>query len=120
MKPTSFRWSAVTIDCTDPQRVSTFWAGLLGLAPRAALPGWVKLGAAVPGAPVINFQPVTQPKRDKTRTHLDLTVNDIELAAAAVTRLGGRSLDERHDYDEGVVVVMADPEGNEFCLVQYY
>ena len=34
-------------------------------------------------------------------------------------RLGGRSMEERHDYDEGVVMVMADPEGNEFCLVQY-
>lgn len=27
---------------------------------------------------------------------------------------------KRHDYDEGAVAVMADPEGNEFCLVQYY
>ena len=37
-----------------------------------------------------------------------------------VADLGGRWLGERHDYDEGVVVVMADPEGNEFCLVQYH
>jgi hypothetical protein len=29
-------------------------------------------------------------------------------------------MDERHDYDEGIVMVMADPEGNEFCLVQYF
>ena len=35
-------------------------------------------------------------------------------------RLGGRSMEERHDCDEGVVMVMADPEGNEFCLVQYF
>jgi hypothetical protein len=28
-------------------------------------------------------------------------------------------MEERHDYDEGIVMVMADPEGNEFCLVQY-
>jgi hypothetical protein len=34
--------------------------------------------------------------------------------------LGGRFTGERHDYDEGAVVVMADPEGNEFCLVHYF
>ncbi|MEV0158221.1 VOC family protein [Micromonospora sp. NPDC050686] len=37
-----------------------------------------------------------------------------------VINLGGRFTGERHDYDEGVVVVMADPEDHEFCLVQYY
>ena len=50
---------------------------------------------------------------------LDVRTDDIEDAVATVTRLGGRSTGERHDYDEGVVLVMADPEGNEFCLVQY-
>jgi hypothetical protein len=34
--------------------------------------------------------------------------------------LGGRITGERHDYNEGVVVVMADAEEHEFCLVQYY
>jgi predicted enzyme related to lactoylglutathione lyase len=47
-------------------------------------------------------------------------VDDIDEGVRTVIALGGRSLDERHDYAEGVVVVMADPEANEFCLVQYY
>ena len=34
-----------------------------------------------------------------------------------VQQLGGRSPNRRHEHDEGTVVVMADPEGNEFCLV---
>ena len=33
---------------------------------------------------------------------------------------GGRAKDERHDYPEGIVMVMADPEGNEFCLIKYF
>ena len=44
------------------------------------------------------------------------------LGAAAielVTALGERTTGERHDYEEGAVVVMADPDGHEFCLVQY-
>ena len=38
----------------------------------------------------------------------------------SVVELVGRWTGERHDYDEGVVVVMVDPETNEFCRVQYY
>jgi hypothetical protein len=42
------------------------------------------------------------------------------VAREQVERLGGRWSGERHDYDEGVVMVMQDPEEHEFCLVQYY
>ena len=49
-----------------------------------------------------------------------MTVDHLDEAIQLVTSLGGRTTDERHDYDEGVVVVMADPEGHEFRLVQYY
>jgi len=49
-----------------------------------------------------------------------VTVEDVDQAIELVTSLAGRNTGERHDYDEGVVVVMADPEGHEFCLVQYY
>nr|WP_308369420.1 MULTISPECIES: VOC family protein [unclassified Streptomyces] len=54
------------------------------------------------------------------RLHLDVAVDEIDQGIAQVIALGGRFTGERHDYDEGVVVVMADPEGHEFCLVQYY
>jgi len=37
-----------------------------------------------------------------------------------VESLGGRWTGVRRDYDEGVVLTMLDPEGHEFCLVQYY
>ena len=84
------------------------------------LPGWLRIGTLGDAAPVINFQPVPEPKRDKTRIHLDLVVDDIEEAIETVHGLGGRSLHQRHEYDEGTVVVMADPEGNEFCMVHYF
>ncbi|WP_267888676.1 VOC family protein, partial [Mycobacteroides chelonae] len=51
---------------------------------------------------------------------LDVEVDDIDTARGQVERLGGAWSGERHDYDEGVVLVMLDPEGNEFCLVQFY
>lgn len=112
--------SAITIDCVAPERLAAFWGALLGREEVPALPGWRELGNHGDAAMRINFQPVPEPKLGKTRIHLDVTVDDIDEGIRAVLRLGGRETAERHDYDEGVVVVMGDPEGNEFCLVQYY
>jgi Glyoxalase-like domain len=112
--------SAITIDCLDPARLAAFWGSLLGRAEAPSLPGWRQLGDRGDAAPRINFQPVPEPKQGKTRVHLDVTVDDIGEGIRSVLGLGGRETGARHDYDEGVVVVMADPEGNEFCLVQYY
>ena len=112
--------SGITIDCLDPGRLAAFWGALLGREEVPALPGWRQLGSRGDPATRINFQPVAEPKQGKTRIHLDVTVDDIDEGIRSVLRLGGRETGERHDYDEGVVVVMGDPEGNEFCLVQYY
>jgi hypothetical protein len=115
-----FRLSGITVDCAQPQRLAEFWAALLDRPLSVPLPGWLRLGALGAAEPVLNFQPVPEPKAGKARIHVDVMVDDIDQAATTVIRLGGRSLDQRHDYDEGVVMVMADPEGNEFCIVQYF
>jgi predicted enzyme related to lactoylglutathione lyase len=113
-------WSGVTIDCIDPARVARFWSALLNREPGPSQDGWVYLGERGDDQPRLVFQPVPEPKQGKVRIHLDVTVDEISQAIHAVTVLGGRFTGERHEYDEGVVVVMADPEGNEFCLVQYF
>jgi predicted enzyme related to lactoylglutathione lyase len=112
--------SGVTIDCVDAQRVARFWSVLLGREPGPSQDGWVYRGHRGDPQPRLVFQPVPEPKAGKVRIHLDVTVDDVDEAIKLVTALGGRSTGERHDYDEGAVVVMADPEGHEFCLVQYY
>ena len=66
---------------------------------------------------MITFQPVTERKVGKTRIHLDLWVDELDAAIRHVQELGGRTTGETHRYEEGTVVVMADREGNEFCLV---
>jgi predicted enzyme related to lactoylglutathione lyase len=113
-------WSGVTFDCRDPHLVARFWSALLGREPGPSQDGWVYLGQRGDPQPRLVFQPVSEPKMGKVRIHLDVTVDDIAEAIGVVTALGGRFTGERHDYDEGVVVVMADPEDHEFCLVQYY
>jgi predicted enzyme related to lactoylglutathione lyase len=110
----------VTVDCLDPQRVARFWSTLLGREPGPSQDGWVYLGQWGDPQPRLVFQPVQEPKAGKVRIHLDVAVDDLDESIARVLALGGRSTGERHDYDEGAVVVMADPEDHEFCLVQYY
>jgi predicted enzyme related to lactoylglutathione lyase len=111
-------WAAVTVDCLDADRVSQFWSRLLDLPIRTiGLPGWFRLGPTVAGGPVMTFQPLPEQKAGKTRIHLDLWVDQLDATMAMVRELGGRSTEEIHRYDEGTVVVMADVEGNEFCLV---
>ena len=47
-------------------------------------------------------------------------LDDIATARKQVESLGGRWSAGRHHYDEGIVMVMHDPEEHEFCIVQYY
>jgi predicted enzyme related to lactoylglutathione lyase len=112
-------WSGVTIDCLDTERVARFWSALLDREPGPSRDGWVYLGERGDPQPRLVFQPVSEPAIGKVRIHLDVSVDDIDEAVAAVVALGGRATGERHDYDAGVVVVVADPEGHEFCLVHY-
>ena len=113
------RWSAVTVDCLDVERVSTFWSSLLDRSPGPTDPGWVYLGTRGEAQPRLVFQPVRESKVAKNRLHLDIEVDDIEIGIAQVEALGGTAAGERHEYDGGVVVVMRDVEDNEFCLVKY-
>lgn len=113
-------WSSVTIDCVDPQRVARFWSALLGREQGPSQAGWVYLGERGDPQPRLVFQPVPERQTAKVRIHLDISVDDIDEAMAQVVSLGGRFTGERHDYEEGVVVVMTDPEDHEFCLVRYY
>ena len=112
--------SGVTFDCVDPQRVARFWSALTGREAGPSEDGWVYLGHRGDPQPRLVFQPVPEPKAGKVRIHLDVTVDDLDEAIEFVTTLGGRLTGERHDYDEGAVVVMADPEDHQFCLVEYY
>ena len=114
--------SGITIDCHDPVRLASFWAALLN-APITSEhdgSGWATVGSRDDPHPRLTFQEVPEPKMAKVRIHLDIQVDDIEVGRRQVEALGGTWSGERHDYDEGVVMVMRDPEEHEFCLVQYY
>ena len=117
------RLAGITIDCADPARLASFWSALLDTAITSEHgddAGWARVGSRLDDQPRLTFQRVPEPKIAKVRIHLDIQVDDIGAARMQVEDLGGRWSGERHDYDEGVVMVMHDPEEHEFCLIQYY
>ena len=72
-----------------------------------------------PAAPFVSFQRVPEPKVVKNRVHMDIVVDDIEIATSRIVELGGRRRRPDADFDEYGFCwrTMADPEGNEFCLI---
>lgn len=92
--------NALIVDAADPERLAAFWSGLLG-RPRENGLG-------------LGFQRTGEPRSVKNRMHFDVTSPDPAAEQERVEALGGRRLEE---YDAGGFLVMADPEGNEFCII---
>ncbi|MGZ4114999.1 MAG: VOC family protein [Actinomycetota bacterium] len=72
---------------------------------------------AIGTVPPIAFQRVPEAKTGKNRVHLDITVEDVEEATRRVEELGDSRLGGLREMDGYRWQVVADPEGNELCLV---
>ena len=110
------RFSHVVVDCLDPEVVAAFWAAALGVAVSGRWHQYVMLEATVHGGPSLSFQQVPEAKAGKNRVHLDLFVDDLEVASARLVALGATPGD-RITEDGIAIWVHLDPEGNELCLV---
>ncbi len=105
----------VTFDAHDPSRLAQFWAGLLGRK--------VTDGTLVPGddtRPGLRFVAGDTPKRGPNQVHLHLTSAepaDQQRSVATALALGGSHLDVGQ-LPEEEHIVLADPEGNEFCVIE--
>ncbi|MFQ6028029.1 MAG: VOC family protein [Dehalococcoidia bacterium] len=102
------------IDCADPERLALFWGQLLGCEISRRQGPFVFLEPTPESGTRLRFQRVSEPKRGKLGMHPDLACEDVHVAAARVKELGGKRLT---GYEAGGFLVMADPEGNEFCLI---
>ena len=112
----SLQWDSIVIDCTDPLLVASFWSEALGLelhGPNDDDDLWLEPGSDCPD---ILFGQVPEVKSVKDRIHLDLRPGDQAAEVERLISLGAR----RIDIGQGDVtwVVMADPEGNEFCVLR--
>ncbi len=108
---------SVVIDCEDPRRLADFWAPALAYKDA----GWphepyVVLVAEEGDCPFLLLQRVDEPKSGKNRVHIDVYADDIEAEAERLEALGAKRLSDPYDEHGAKWVVMADPEGNEFCV----
>jgi catechol 2,3-dioxygenase-like lactoylglutathione lyase family enzyme len=116
------RIKCVTVDSADPYRQSLFWAAVTGFAEDPDNPNEPGdpegLLLAPDGGPALLFVPVPEPKTGKNRVHLDLVPTDRsrDEEVERLLGLGAELVDDRRRPDGSGWVVLADPEGNEFCV----
>lgn len=118
----SLRLEAIAFDCRDPEALATFWRQALGWERGEADPGEACLvpppddPAAGTGIELL-FLPVPEGKQVKNRLHLDLRPDDRDAEVARLEGLGARRVDVGQGPDV-TWVVLADPEGNELCVLR--
>jgi predicted enzyme related to lactoylglutathione lyase len=110
-----FHW--LVIDTVDPARIAPFWCELLGVREHGWFGDDYLMLERDDYAPGIAFQRVPESKAVKNRLHVDVDVADMDAAVARILELGGSIASEPRELDGYRWRVMADPEGNEFCVV---
>jgi predicted enzyme related to lactoylglutathione lyase len=119
------RIRTITFDATDPGRLAAFWEQVTGFREDPEdpnLPGHTEhalLGRD--GSPNLLFIRVPEPRHVKNRVHLDLMPADATAASRdaeiqRITGLGAVLLADHRNPDGSGWAVLADPEGNEFCV----
>lgn len=104
----------VTINALDPSALATFWAALTGGTARDSGNGFVLVEPSDGGQRLL-FQKAERPTPEPGWIHLDCSVTDREAAVAEICRLGGSLVEHRSD-SHAEWIVMADPEGDPFCI----
>ena len=111
---------ALAFDANEPAVLAPFWSGVLGRELIEEPDGGIVLLPNDDAEFRIEFYPTRAPKTGPNQMHLDLTSQSLEEQEATVARaleLGGRHLDVGQ-LPEEEHVVLADPEGNEFCVIE--
>lgn len=121
------RFTELAIDCADPRGLARFWCAVLGYEVREEEDGLVSIGSPDvpegktrpgPVPPSLTFARVPEGKDVKNRLHIDVNPTDGEQAdeVRRLLDLGARHIDVGQASGESWVC-LADPEGNEFCVL---
>jgi hypothetical protein len=116
------RLQAVCVDASDPAALARWWADVLGWRVTDEDEDEVVLeppaGSREEGVvPDLLFLKVPEAKHVKNRLHIDLRPDERDTEVARVEALGARRVDIGQSA-EATWVVLADPEGNEFCILR--
>lgn len=123
----SSRFTELIVDCREPRRLAEFWCAVLGYeiiedrGDLVEISGWKPTAEAfrdAPMAPTIVFLTVPESKTVKNRLHIDVSPIDCgqDEEVERLLVLGARRIDI--GQGEQSWVVLADPEGNEFCVLR--
>jgi hypothetical protein len=110
------RWYAVVVDATDPARLARWWGEVLDYRITQEEPEEVSIEGAG-GGPALMFLSVPEAKVTKNRLHLDLEPDDQDAEVERLVNMGARHV-EVGQGEKATWVVLADPEGNEFCVLR--
>lgn len=121
------KFTELAIDCADPGRLARFWCSVLGYEIQEEEDGFVAIGSPVlpegksrpgPVPPALTFARVPEGKIVKNRLHIDVNPVDREQdeEVRRLLELGARPADVGQGPDVSWVT-LADPEGNEFCVL---
>jgi predicted enzyme related to lactoylglutathione lyase len=108
-------WEQIVVDAEDPARLARWWAEALGYQLVHEEPDEVEIRRTPDALPGLLFTPVPEAKVVKNRLHIDLRPDDQEAEVERLVNMGARPADiGQRDVSW---VVLADPEGNEFCVL---
>ena len=107
----------LVLDCAEPERLAELGAAALGYVNLGTAGAYVALFPNGRPGPKLLLQRVAEPKSVKNRMHLDLEVADIEAEAGPLGAIGAIRVTAGPCSEDGSTwILMADPEGNEFCV----
>jgi hypothetical protein len=111
----SLEWEQVVVAASDPVALGRWWADVLGWVILNDSPGEFEIRPSADRLPGLIFLPVSETKEAQNRLHLDFRPDDQQAEVDRFLRAGARPA----DVGQGDVswVVLADPEGNEFCVL---
>jgi hypothetical protein len=112
----SLEWEQTIVDARDPGGLGTWWREALGWVVVNDDPHEFEIRPAADRLPGLLFVPVSDPKTMKNRLHFDFRPDDRDGEVERLLALGAT----RADIGQGEQswVVLADPEGNEFCVLR--
>lgn len=107
----------LVLDCADPERLAEFWSAAIGYTTLGGAGNYVLLVDGAGQQPKLLLQRVAEPKTGKNRMHFDIEIPAVDTEVARLEALGARRVEADAIEEHGNRwVVMADPEGNEFCV----
>jgi hypothetical protein len=108
-------WEEVVVDSRDPKVLGLWWQEALGWVVVSGIDEEFEIAPAEGAHPTLLFAAVPESKSGKNRLHLDFVPDDQDAEVERLLALGATRADV--GQMEMPWVVLADPEGNEFCVL---